>query len=93
MSKDLTKDEMNSMKKTCDRIVDKVSNIVGKNPDFQNLEITTTYDIVDYTVRMTLAYIMRYGLINKELFTSFGNLSDEDMDYINKELEKLDTDK
>lgn len=86
----VTDNELNSMKKSCDRIVDKISNVVGSNSDFQNLELTTTYDIADYTARMTLAYLMRYGLINKELLSSFGDLSDEDMDYINKELEKLD---
>ncbi len=90
MSTKLTNNELNSMKKTCDKIVDKVSNVVGNNPDLQNLEVTTTYDIADYAVRMTLAYLMRYGLINKDLFTSFGDLTDEDMDYINKELEKND---
>lgn len=86
----VTDNELNSMKKSCDRIVDKISNVVGSNSEFQNLELTTTYDIADYTARMTLAYLMRYGLINKELLSSFGDLSDEDMDYINKELEKLD---
>lgn len=86
----VTDNELNSMKKSCDKIVDKISNVVGSNPDFQNLEISTTYDIADYSSRMTLAYLMMYGLINKELFASFGDLTDDDIDYINKELEKLD---
>lgn len=93
MSTTVTDNELNSMKKSCDRIVDKISKVVGKDPDFQNLELLSTYDIADYAARMTLAYIMRYGLINKELFASFGELSDEDIDYINDELEKLDIDK
>lgn len=90
MSIELTNKELDSMKKTCDKIADKVSNVVNKNPDLQNLEITTIYDIADYTSRMTLAYLMRYGLINKELFTSFGDLTNEDIDYINNELKKKD---
>ena len=80
--------KVESLKKTCDKIVDKISTIVGKDPDYNNLEITTTYDIADYTARMTLAYLLKYGLINNELFSSFGELSDEDMNYINNELNK-----
>lgn len=91
MSKhELTSNEINLMKKTCNRIVDKISNIVGNNPDLHNSELNSTYDIAENTVRLTLAYLMRYGLINKDLFISLGELTDDDIDYINSELEKND---
>lgn len=78
MSKELTNEQMDSMKNVCNKIVNKISNVVGKNPDFQNLELTTIYDIADYSSRMALAYLMRYGLINTDLFISLGDLTDDD---------------
>lgn len=89
MNNKVTDIKLNLMKNTCDKIVNKISNIVGNDPDYHNFEVTTSYDIADYTTRMTLAYLLKYGLINKDLFLSFGELSDDDMNYINNELDKI----
>lgn len=62
MSNTLTNNQINSLKDTIDDLSDNISTITLQNPYLSNIEIASTYDVADYAVRMTIAYMLKYGL-------------------------------
>ena len=68
MSNTLTNNQINSLKDAINDLSDNISTITLQNPDLSNMEIASTYDVADYTVRMTIAYMLKYGLLDIDNF-------------------------
>ena len=52
------------------------------------MEIVSTYDVADYAVRMTIVYMLKYGLLDIDNFISLHELSEDEIIELNKELNK-----
>lgn len=52
------------------------------------MEITSTYDVADYAVRMTIVYMLKYGLLDIDNFINLHELSEDEIIELNKELNK-----
>lgn len=68
MSNTLTNNQINSLKDTINDLSDNISIITLQNPDLANIEIVSTYDVADYAVRMTIAYMLKYRLLDIDNF-------------------------
>lgn len=88
MSNTLTNNQINSLKDTINDLSDNISTITLQNPDLSNMEITSTYDVADYAVRMTIAYMLKYGLLDIDNFINLHELSEDEIIELNKELNK-----
>lgn len=88
MSNTLTNNQINSLKDTINDLSDNISTITLQNPDLSNMEIVSTYDVADYAVRMTIAYMLKYGLLDIDNFINLHELSEDEMIELNKELNK-----
>lgn len=88
MSNTLTNNQINSLKDTINDLSDNISTITLQNPDLSNMEIASTYDVADYAVRMTIAYMLKYGLLDIYNFINLHELSDDEIIELNKELNK-----
>lgn len=88
MSNTLTNNQINSLKDAINDLSDNISTITLQNPDLSNMEIASTYDVADYAVRMTIAYMLKYGLLDIDNFINLNELSDEEIIELNKELNK-----
>lgn len=88
MSNTLTNNQINSLKDAINDLSDNISTITLQNPDLSNMEITSTYDVADYAVRMTIAYMLKYGLLDIDNFINLHKLSEEEIIELNKELNK-----
>ena len=73
MSNTLTNNQINSLKDAINDLSDNISTIILQNPDLSNMEIASTYDVADYAVRMTIAYILKYGLLDIDNFKSIND--------------------
>ena len=88
MSNTLTNNQINSLKDAINDLSDNISTITLQNPDLSNMEITSTYDVADYAVRMTIAYMLKYRLLDIDNFINLHELSDDEIIELNKELNK-----
>lgn len=88
MSNTLTNNQINSLKDTINDLSDNISTITLQNPDLSNMEIASTYDVADYAVRMTIAYMLKYGLLDIDNFINLHELSEDEIIELNKELNK-----
>lgn len=88
MSNTLTNNQINSLKDSINDLSDNISTIILQNPDLSNMEITSTYDVADYAVRMTIAYMLKYGLLDIDNFINLHELSEDEIIELNKELNK-----
>lgn len=88
MSNTLTNNQINSLKDTINDLSDNISTITLQNTDLSNMEIVSTYDVADYAVRMTIAYMLKYGLLDIDNFINLHELSEDEMIELNKELNK-----
>lgn len=88
MSNTLTNNQINSLKDAINDLSDNISTITLQNPDLSNMEIASTYDVVDYAVRMTIAYMLKYGLLDIDNFINLHELSEDEIIELNKELNK-----
>ena len=88
MSNTLTNEQMNSLKDAINDLSDNISTITLQNPDLSNMEIASTYDVADYAVRMTIAYMLKYGLLDIDNFINLQELSEDEMIELNKEVNK-----
>ena len=88
MSNTLTNNQINSLKDAINDLSDNISTITLQNPDLSNMEIASTYDVADYAVRMTIAYMLKYRLLDIDNFINLHELSDDEIIELNKELNK-----
>lgn len=88
MSNTLTNNQINSLKDAIDDLSDNISTITLQNTDLSNTEIVSTYDVADYAVRMTIVYMLKYGLLDIDNFISLHELSEDEIIELNKELNK-----
>ncbi len=88
MSNTLTNNQINSLKDAINDLSDNISTITLQNPDLSNMEIASTYDVADYAVRMTIAYMLKYGLLAIDNYINLHELSDDEIIELNKELNK-----
>ena len=88
MSNTLTNNQINSLKDTIDDLSDNISTITLQNPDLSNMEIASTYDVADYAVRMTIAYMLKYRFLDIDNFINLHELSEDEIIELNKELNK-----
>ena len=88
MSNTLTNNQINSLKDAINDLSDNISTITLQNPDLSNMEIASTYDVADYAVRMTIVYMLKYGLLDIDNFISLHELSEDEIIELNKELNK-----
>ena len=88
MNNTLTNNQINSLKDAINDLSDNISTITLQNPDLSNMEIASTYDVADYAVRMTIAYMLKYGLLDIDNFINLHKLSEEEIIELNKELNK-----
>ena len=88
MSNTLTNNQINSLKDAIDDLSDNISTITLQNTDLSNTEIASTYDVADYAVRMTIAYMLKYGLLDIDNFINLHELSEDEIIELNKELNK-----
>lgn len=88
MSNTLTNNQINSLKDAINDLSDNISTIILQNPDLSNMEIASTYDVADYAVRMTIAYMLKYGLLDIDNFINLHELPEDEMIELNKELNK-----
>ena len=88
MSNTLTNNQINSLKDAINDLSDNISTITLQNPDLSNMEIASTYDVADYAVRMTIAYMLKYGLLDIDNFINLHELSNDEIIELNKELNK-----
>ena len=88
MSNTLTNNQINSLKDPIDDLSDNISTITLQNTDLSNTEIVSTYDVADYAVRMTIVYMLKYGLLDIDNFISLHELSEDEIIELNKELNK-----
>lgn len=88
MSNTLTNNQINSLKDAINDLSDNISTITLQNPDLSNMEIASTYDVADYAVRMTIAYMLKYGLLYIDNFINLHELSEDEIIELNKELNK-----
>lgn len=88
MSNTLTNNQINSLKDAINDLSDNISTIILQNPDLSNMEITSTYDVADYAVRLTIAYMLKYGLLDIDNFINLHELSEDEIIELNKELNK-----
>lgn len=88
MSNTLINNQINSLKDTINDLSDNISTITLQNPDLSNMEIASTYDVADYAVRMTIAYMLKYGLLDIDNFINLHELSEDEIIELNKELNK-----
>lgn len=88
MSNTLTNNQINSLKDAINDLSDNISTITLQNPDLSNMEIASTYDVADYAVRMTIAYMLKYGLLDIDNFINLQELSEDEMIELNKEVNK-----
>lgn len=88
MSNTLTNNQINSLKDAINDLSDNISTITLQNPDSSNMEIASTYDVADYAVRMTIAYMLKYGLLDIDNFINLHELSEDEIIELNKELNK-----
>lgn len=88
MSNTLTNNQINSLKDAINDLSDNISTITLQNPDLSNMEIASTYDVADYAVRMTIAYMLKYGLLDIDNFINLYELSEDEIIELNKELNK-----
>ena len=85
MSNTLTNNQINSLKDAINDLSDNISTITLQNPDLSNI---STYDVADYAVRMTIAYMLKYGLLDIDNFINLHELSEDEIIELNKELNK-----
>lgn len=88
MSNTLTNNQINSLKDAINDLSDNISTITLQNPDLSNMEIASTYDVADYAVRMTIAYMLKYRFLDIDNFINLHELSDDEIIELNKELNK-----
>ena len=88
MSNTLTNNQINSLKDAIDDLSDNISTITLQNTDLSNTEIASTYDVADYAVRMTIVYMLKYGLLDIDNFINLHELSEDEIIELNKELNK-----
>ena len=88
MSNTLTNNQINSLKDAINDLSDNISTITLQNTDLSNTEIASTYDVADYAVRMTIVYMMKYGLLDIDNFINLHELSEDEIIELNKELNK-----
>ena len=88
MSNTLTNNQINSLKDAINDLSDNISTITLQNPYLSNMEIASTYDVADYAVRMTIAYMLKYGLLDIDNFINLHELSEDEIIELNKELNK-----
>lgn len=88
MSNTLTNEQMNSLKDAINDLSDNISTITLQNPDLSNMEVGFTYEVADYAVRMTIAYMLKYGLLDIDNFINLHELSEDEIIELNKELNK-----
>lgn len=88
MSNTLTNNQINSLKDAINDLSDNISTITLQNTDLSNTEIVSTYDVADYAVRMTIVYMLKYGLLDIDNFISLHELSEDEIIELNKELNK-----
>ena len=88
MSNTLTNNQINSLKDAINDLSDNISTITLQNPDLSNIEIASTYDVADYAVRMTIVYMLKYGLLDIDNFINLHELSEDEISELNKELNK-----
>lgn len=88
MSNTLTNNQINSLKDAINDLSDNISTITLQNPDLSNMEIASTYDVADYAVRMIIAYMLKYGLLDIDNFINLHELSEDEIIELNKELNK-----
>lgn len=88
MSNTLTNNQINSLKDAINDLSDNISTITLQNPDLSNMEIASTYDVADYAVRMTIAYMLKCGLLDIDNFINLHELSEDEIIELNKELNK-----
>ena len=88
MSNTLTNNQINSLKDAINDLSDNISTITLQNPDLSNMEIASTYDVADYAVRMTIVYMLKYGLLDIDNFINLHELSEDEIIELNKELNK-----
>ena len=88
ISNTLTNNQINSLKDAINDLSDNISTITLQNPDLSNMEIASTYDVADYAVRMTIAYMLKYGLLYIDNFINLHELSEDEIIELNKELNK-----
>ena len=88
MSNTLTNNQINSLKDAINDLSDNISTITLQNPDLSNMEISSTYDVADYAVRMTIAYMLKYRLLEIDNFINLHELSEDEIIELNKELNK-----
>ena len=88
MSNTLTNNQINSLKDAINDLSDNISTITLQNTDLSNMEIASTYDVADYAVRMTIAYMQKYGLLDIDNFINLHELSEDEIIELNKELNK-----
>lgn len=88
MSNTLTNNQINSLKDAINDLSDNISTITLQNPDLSNMEIASIYNVADYAVRMTIAYMLKYGLLDIDNFINLHELSDDEIIELNKELNK-----
>lgn len=84
----LMNNQINSLKDAINDLSDNISTITLQNTDLSNMEIASTYDVADYAVRMTIAYMLKYGLLDIDNFISLHELSEDEIIELNKELNK-----
>ena len=88
MSNTLTNNQINSLKDAINDLSDNISTITLQNPDLSNMEIASTYDVADYAVRMTIAYMLKYRFLDIDNFINLHELSEDEIIELNKELNK-----
>lgn len=88
MSNTLTNNQINSLKDAIDDLSDNISTITLQNTDLSNMEIASTYNVADYAVRMTIVYMLKYGLLDIDNFINLHELSEDEIIELNKELNK-----
>ena len=89
MSNTLTNNQINSLKDAIDDLSDNISTITLQNTDLSNTEIiASTYNVADYAVRMTIVYMLKYGLLDIDNFINLHELSEDEIIELNKELNK-----
>lgn len=88
MNNTLTNNQINSLKDAINDLSDNISTITLQNPDLSNMEVGSTYEVADYAVRMTIAYMLKYGLLDIDNFINLHELSEDEIIELNKELNK-----
>ena len=89
MSNTLTNNQINSLKDAINDLSDNISTITLQNTDLSNTEIiASTYNVADYAVRMTIVYMLKYGLLDIDNFINLHELSEDEIIELNKELNK-----